>query len=141
MLRQSRDFSSELTQLAEMRRFVRETCEQVWPNDTSPTVLDEIELALQEAATNVVRHAYANESGRPIRLDLAVDENELEVTLLHQGCDFDPETVPPPSFDGSRTGGFGIHLIRQLMDDVCYLHGDPGCGVRMRKRRAAQTGV
>jgi len=141
MLRQSRDFTSEMTQLADMRHFVRDCCAQVWPADTAPAVLGEIELALQEAAANVVRHAYGNEPGRPIRLEVAVSDDELELTLLHQGCDFDPEAVPPPSFDGSRTGGFGVHLIRQLMDDVSYLHGEPGCGVRLRKRRLARTGA
>ena len=104
-------------------------------------MLDEVELALQEAATNVVRHAYKNEPGQRIRLDVAVDEHELELTITHDGEDFDPEAVPPPSFDGSRTGGFGIHLIRKLMDDVCYLHGAAGCGVRMRKRRPANEGT
>ncbi|MFL5342918.1 MAG: ATP-binding protein [Gemmataceae bacterium] len=138
MLRRSRVFTSEMPQLAEMRRFVRGCAEEAWPGDVPAAALDEIELALQEAATNVVRHAYGNEPGRPIQLDVIADEHHLEVTITHTGEDFDPEAVPPPSFDGSRTGGFGLHLIRTLMDEVCYLHGEPGCGVRMSKRRPAK---
>jgi anti-sigma regulatory factor (Ser/Thr protein kinase) len=135
MLRRSQEFVSELPHLAAMRRFVGDCCREAWADDVPPEVLDQIHLALQEAAANVVFHAYGNEPGQPIRLEVAIDEDAMELVLTHDGKDFDPAAVPPPKYDGSRTGGFGVHLIRQLMDEVEYLHGDGRCGVRMVKRR------
>src|SRR5437016_9843652 len=115
MIRASREFTSDLPQLAELRRFVSDVVRRVWP-DAPPDLLAQLGLALQEAAVNVVIHAYQREPGRPIYADLEIDDERLAVTLTHQGRDFDPAAVPPPDFDGSRTGGFGVHLIRQIMD-------------------------
>lgn len=130
-----RDFTSDLTQLAEIRQFVRACCEAAWPRETSAEVFIELDLAVQEAAANVIHHAYGNTAGQPIHLDVSALPDEVEVILTHHGADFDPVGVPSPRFDGSRTGGFGVHLIRELMDEVEYLHGEQP-GIRFKKRRA-----
>jgi anti-sigma B factor antagonist len=151
MVRETREFTSELAQLAELRQWFGSQVRRTWP-DAALELLTLVELAVQEAAANVVIHAYEREPGRPIYADLQVDDQQLALTLTHEGRDFDPAAVPPPAFDGSRTGGFGVHLIRELMDEVCYLHaatpspyplqleGGEGrvrgrCGIRLVKRR------
>src|SRR5262249_8017136 len=56
----------------------------------------------------------------------------------HRGRDFDPAQIDPPSFDGSRYGGFGHYLIGRCVDDVRYVHNDEGRrGIRFVKRRHA----
>jgi anti-anti-sigma factor len=134
MIRVRREFTSDLAQLAELRRFVSDGILRAWP-DTPLDLLAQVELALQEAAVNVVIHAYQRQPGRPIYADLEIDDDRLALTLTHQGSDFDPAAVPPPHFDGSRTGGFGVHLIRELMDEVHYLHAAARRGIRMVKLR------
>src|SRR5262245_12023764 len=138
MVHEIREFTSDLPQLAELRHFVSEQAHALW-TDAAPASFDQLELALQEAAANVLIHAYQREPGRPIRAELTIDRDRLSLTLMHQGCDFDPSAVPPPEFDGSRTGGFGVHLIQQLMDHVCYVHGDTWRGIRMVKQRCPTT--
>jgi anti-sigma B factor antagonist len=64
------------------------------------------------------------------------DAEQASVALYHQGLDFDPDAVAPPAFDGSRTGGFGLYLIKILVDEVYYFRDPDGrCGVRLVKRR------
>src|SRR5262245_36129475 len=135
MERVRREFTSDLNELAELRRVAVECCRRAWGDGASGEALEQLELALQEAATNFVRHAYAGERERPIVLDMEVDAEACRLTLTHQGRDFDPAKVAPPDFDGSRFGGFGQFLIGQCVDEVRYLHGEGHAGVRLLKRR------
>lgn len=138
MNRIQREFTSDAAQLAELRRLVRDSCLAVWGNGVGEEAVTRIELAVQEAATNILRHAYNGAADGSIRVEICAFPDSIEVGLLHDGRDFDPTAVPPPSFDGSRAGGFGVYLIHQCMDRVRYLHGKTGeRGIRMVKYRAA----
>jgi anti-sigma B factor antagonist len=138
MVRLSREFGSDLCQLTELRRVVREACQTAWGASADPEMLDRIELAVQEAGSNIIRHAFDGSPTQAVELLVEVDADELRLSLLHRGRDFDPAEIRPPSFDGSRSGGFGHFLIRQCMDDVRYIHDDRGRhGIRLVKRRRA----
>ena len=54
----SREFRNDLRHLTEMRRFVRDACREAWGDTVDDEVLDRIELAVQEAASNIIRHAF-----------------------------------------------------------------------------------
>jgi sigma-B regulation protein RsbU (phosphoserine phosphatase) len=86
--------------------------------------LGEIQLAVQEAATNAVRHARTDHAALPMQVRVRVRSTDagIRVELRYPGVEFDPEAVPPPSLDGSRDGGFGVAIIRRCMDSVKYLH-------------------
>jgi anti-sigma B factor antagonist len=136
-----REFGSDPRQLTELRRLVRDCCRRAWAAGAREEAIDRVELGVHEAATNILRHAYRGTPGGPIRLDLVADADHVGVTLCHDGADFDPTAVPGPAFDGTRTGGFGLYLIHQCMDEVCYIHGEPGRrGVRMVRLRAGPAG-
>lgn len=132
-----REFTSDPAQLTELRGLVRDSCRQAWADGVTEETLARIELGVQEAATNILRHAYRGIPSGSIRMELTADADRMCLTLSHDGADFDPTAVPPPAFDGTRPGGFGVYLIHQCMDQVCYLHGPPGArGIRMVKHRA-----
>ena len=132
----SRRFTSDLEQLAEIRSFVRDQCNKIWPGESSAEALGKLELAVSEAATNIMLHAYARQPGRPIEVAVEGDDGQIMVSMYHQGCPFDPESVSPPSFDGSRHSGFGVYLIRESVDHVAYTQDADGkCGIQMMKRR------
>jgi anti-sigma regulatory factor (Ser/Thr protein kinase) len=132
----SRRFTSDLEQLAEIRGFVRDHCRAIWPEHSATEALAKLELAVSEAATNIILHAYGREPGRPIEVSVEGNEGQITITMYHQGCAFDPESVSPPSFDGSRHSGFGVYLIRETVDDVAYFQDEGGKnGIRMMKRR------
>jgi serine/threonine-protein kinase RsbW len=135
------EFTSDPDQLAELRAVVGAACRQAWADEAPDDTVQRVQLAVQEAATNILRHAYQGDSAGPIRAELTADSDRLTLTLTHDGADFDPTAVPPPAFDGTRAGGFGVYLIHQCMDHVCYVHGEPGRrGVTMVKHRAAPVG-
>ena len=52
------------------------------------------------------------------------DDAQVAIELLHSCEAFTPESVHRPSFDGSRSNGFGVYLIANCMDDVQYLQND-----------------
>jgi anti-sigma B factor antagonist len=130
----SREFTSEIGRLPELRQFVRECTERAWPEATAEQVFP-IELAAQEAAANIILHAYEGQPGQPILLRVDCDAERVELALTHEGREFDPTIVPPPKLDGSRRGGFGCHMIHRLMDEVRYLHGESLRGIRLVKHR------
>jgi anti-sigma regulatory factor (Ser/Thr protein kinase) len=132
----SRGFTSDLEQLAEIRGFVRDQCNRIWPAEVTADTLAKLELAVSEAATNIMLHAYERQPGRPIEVTVEGDDSQITVGMYHQGCPFDPLSVAPPSFDGSRHSGFGVYLIREAVDNVAYTQDADGkCGIQMMKRR------
>jgi len=84
--------------------------------------LDEVLLALQEATTNVVRHAYRDRD-EPGDMAVRVELTPLVVRLFvaDHGRGYEPSEVPPPSRHRPREGGYGLHLMRSLMSKVSYV--------------------
>jgi serine/threonine-protein kinase RsbW len=147
MAKQVREYASDLKHLATIRAFIEAECRRAWevevparsPHAGSPAelALDQLLLAVQEAATNIVRHGYEDEANRPIRVVLEVSPDEVQLLFCYPGKEFDPETVPPPVFDGSKEGGFGVYLIRQLVDEVRYHRDSAGlCSIHLHKKRS-----
>lgn len=99
----------------------------------------EMQLATDEAATNVIQHSYAQGTGDLV-VGAAVFDDTLEITLRDRGTPFDPANVPPPDLDSPleerRTGGLGIYLMRKLMNSVEFTVEDDDNVLRMRKRIA-----
>jgi sigma-B regulation protein RsbU (phosphoserine phosphatase) len=129
------DVPNHLGQLEHIRKFVTETL------SVSPEkILDEEEvyqlmLAVTEAASNVIRHALGDNPNAMISVSTDLFPDRIIVRLSHFGKDFDPDTAPPPVFDGTREGGFGVYMIRQCVDDVQYQHNPDGKNtIRMVKR-------
>lgn len=125
MVQIKQQYSSDLCQLPGMRALVRDVCRRNWGEQDHEEALAQLELAFQEAACNIIAHAYQGDPGQPIELVIEADDEQACVTLYHYGLDFDPGSVAAPSFDGSREGGFGIYLIHQSVDEVRYLHANP----------------
>ena len=83
-----------------------------------------LDLALEEAATNVVDHAYLHGSTQAGELLLRAEvvEDSLRLTLTDWGAPLDPDAVQPfdlgASVEARIQGGMGLHFIHSLMDDV-----------------------
>lgn len=97
----------------------------------SDTIAD-LKLALTEAVSNSVRHAYdaVGEGQVEIRYELRGDRISVEV--VDDGAGFDPEEAPSFEGDELSEGGLGIAIIRTLADDV-DIESRPGVrGSRLR---------
>src|SRR5271166_5197537 len=131
----ARTFSSDLQQLPEIRAFVRDVCRRAWNLPTGDEMTARLDLAVTEAAANIMRHAYRGEQGRPIEVIVDASPERVCVAMYHEGECFDPAAVPPPIFDGTREGGFGLYLIAQLVDEVVHYNESERRGIRLVKNR------
>lgn len=94
-----------------------------------------IELALQEALANAIRHGCKGDPTKQIQCIVTVDDDgEIMIVVRDPGSGFDPSAVPDPMATSNlfKPSGRGVFLINQLMDEVRY--EDEGREVRMKKR-------
>jgi anti-sigma regulatory factor (Ser/Thr protein kinase) len=105
--------------------------------------VQEVELALTEALSNVVRHAYGGRPDESIELFLTIDERALRLDVCDAGVPpFDPSTVAPPDLDNPSRGGYGLMLIDSLVDEVERdFRGGQGTRLSLIKHRTADTPV
>ncbi len=93
------------------------------PALSDPEILTyNVQLALQEACTNIVDHAYNLQAGAMFAITFSLHDTpaRLIVDLHDTGQSFNPEAVSAPNLDEPAEGGYGMFLIRELMDDISY---------------------
>lgn len=103
----------------------------------------EVQLAVDEAATNIILHAYGDHGLEgPITVETKLTGDEFTVYLHDRGVSFDPATVPEPDLvspvEDRVTGGLGLYLMRTLMDKVDFRFDVDGSNMlKMAKRMPA----
>ena len=112
---------AKLENLAVIGNFIAEAMKQLGiEQETFP-----VELAVDEACTNIIQHAYSGESEKSIRILFSVSGNDLVIKIRDWGKPFDPDSVPPPDRESElferKLGGLGVFLIRQMMDEIRYV--------------------
>jgi serine/threonine-protein kinase RsbW len=100
--------------------------------DLSDEVLADLKLALTEAASNSVRHAYAGEA-QPgvVQISYELQPDRLVIEVTDEGEGFDPEENEGPPEELSE-GGLGIAIIRAIADEVEIGTQPSGKGSRLR---------
>ena len=107
--------------------------EKNWPEEDVMAV----ELALQEAVANAIRHGCGGDSSKQLQCSVSCDESgEVVITVRDPGTGFDHTAVPNPLEPTNilKPSGRGIFLISGLMDQVKYADG--GRELQMRKKKA-----
>jgi anti-sigma regulatory factor (Ser/Thr protein kinase) len=105
--------------------------EKQWPESE----VMRVELALQEALANAIRHGCRNDSAKRVQCLVTIDgANEVTIVVRDPGTGFDPSAVPDPLAPENllKSGGRGVFLINELMDEVAF--SDRGRQVEMRRR-------
>lgn len=106
---------------------------------------EKIAMAVDEATTNVIQHAYHGAKDREIEIHFDPEGESLDIQILHDGDAL--EEVPMPAFDleklvaERRKGGMGIYIMRQVMDDLNFSKSESGknmCVMVRYKRRPAK---
>ncbi len=89
---------------------------------------DHVQLAVDEAATNVIQHGYGGEGDALFNVRWRADPGTLTIVITDQAPPFDPGSIPdvptPSSVDDLSVGGYGMRFIRQVMDEVDYVYRD-----------------
>ena len=87
------------------------------------------ETAVDEASTNVVKHAYGGKGGF-FQVSCDLRGTDIVVTIRDHGNKFDPGSVPLPEvsspLEDRKVGGLGIYMMRKMMDRVDYSFSDQG---------------
>ncbi len=131
-----------LQSLEDFRAFIREHCAQV--PGISAELLYDIQLAVDEACTNIITHGYAGMNPGSIILDLDVAADKITVSLTDFGHSFEPDDTPVPDINASteehELGGFGLFFIRQSMDRMDYHVTEDGNTMILTKYLAMPIG-
>jgi anti-sigma regulatory factor (Ser/Thr protein kinase) len=104
----------------------------------APPIEVAVNLALEEAVTNIVTHGYGGREGGAIAVEIAILPGEVVVCLEDSAPPFDPLQAPEPDFatplQQRRVGGLGVYLVKRIMDAVEYRRADGKNRLTMRKR-------
>ncbi|HEV2852789.1 MAG TPA: ATP-binding protein [Thermoanaerobaculia bacterium] len=107
----------------------------------SPDRIDEVRMAVVEACINALEHSHA--ADRKVFVTYQVvgdrDPEKLRILVRDNGVGFSPEVVPEPTMAGKLKAvhkrGWGLQIIRGLMDEVEIRSGAEGTTVVMSKMR------
>ena len=87
--------------------------------------IENIMLAVDEACTNIIKHAYKSFPEGDIVIKLEFNNQKLIISIIDHGNTFDPSAVPDPDlqkyYRNGKVGGLGMYLMKTLMDDVKYI--------------------
>jgi PAS domain S-box-containing protein len=126
LARSELEIRSDLTELRHVREFVREFCRTAPVGPFDQDDMAEIELAVNEAASNIMKHAYHGRADQRIQLDAEAFPGRVSIRLHHLGDSFDPSVVSPPAMDGSRESGFGVYFMGKTVDELRYSRDERG---------------
>jgi serine/threonine-protein kinase RsbW len=111
---------ADVDNLVTIRQFVQQTTAALGVGQEAQ---DDVILAVEEAATNIIVHGYQNQPGM-IEIDVRKAPDQLIVCLKDRAPNFDPIQVAPPDLtlplEKRPPGKMGLHLIRQLVDEISY---------------------
>lgn len=111
-----------LESLKDFREFIKEHCANI--PGVNNEVLYDVQLAVDEACTNIITHGYQDLNPGSIILDLELDPDKVTVSLTDFGHSFEPSNTPPPDIHATleerELGGYGLFLIQQSMDEMDY---------------------
>ena len=97
-----------------------------------------LNLAIEEAVVNVMNYAYPQGTVGDINIEAQADDEQLAFIISDSGSPFDPtaqqEADITLSAEERPIGGLGIHLVRQIMDDVAYERKDNYNILTLRKK-------
>ncbi len=131
-------FVGSLEQLARVRAFIAHRAPLLGCGDQDTFAL---ELACDEAATNIINHAFPERNGE-LRVELWREAEAVIVTLSYHGQAFDPLQIPEPVLDvpleQRPIGGLGLYFMRQMMNEV-HFEFDAVQGNRLTMRRVLKA--
>lgn len=130
------NITSDMRNLARVADFVADAAVK---SNLTTRQSDDVQMAVDEAVTNVMEHAYAGVTDGNIAIKMRIDEKLIFVEIRDQGKEFDPKKVKKPNIKGPLAersiGGLGVFFMKKLMDKVEFARDDAGNVTRMTKKR------
>jgi len=94
---------------------------QRWPED----LLFKIKLVIEEVGLNIIDYGYERDDSKEIEIRFHCGEDALTIDIIDEARAYDPLTEPPEpdtsaGIEERAVGGLGLHLVKEMMDEVCY---------------------
>ncbi len=130
-------FPARFEYLDEIRDLVAQTARE---GGFTEKAVYSLQLAADEAASNIIEHAYEGVSDASIDITCDMRGDTIVITMRDTGKSFEPSKVKQPNLEASlserQIGGLGVYLMRKLMDEVSYeSNSTTGNLLTMTKRR------
>ncbi len=129
------NFPADVNILSNVRSFVTGILKE---EGYGEEFINDVEMAADEAITNVVEHAYEYDASKTIGLRLTLEKKKLTLLIRDTGRAFDPASLPDVDLENHvkerKTGGLGRFLMKTLMDSVEYASGPDGNTLLMVKQ-------
>jgi anti-sigma regulatory factor (Ser/Thr protein kinase) len=99
--------------------------ESGWPLD----LVYKINLVLEELTLNIMNYGYTDDEVHLIDVSVKTENSRITIEIVDDGRPFNPiADAPRPDLEGPmmdrRIGGWGVHIVRTIMDDVSYVRAD-----------------
>jgi anti-sigma regulatory factor (Ser/Thr protein kinase) len=115
----------DIRQISQLANFIQTLSEE---KHLDPSLAMSLNLALEEAVSNVIMYAYPKDSDGLVEIEAILKDNLLEFFISDNGQPFDPTEAPQAdvtlSAEERPIGGLGIYLVRSIMDSVSYERAD-----------------
>ena len=119
--------------MAYTRQWIAEKAKQAGLSDGD---IFDLQVVINEACSNVIKHAYQMENGHEIILSVVIDSNEIALTVRDFGNKIDLNRYQPSNFDVPSESGYGLFIMQSLMDVVEYdISHELGTELKMVKLR------
>ena len=133
-LQRSLTLPNDINTIPQLNEFIDTVCEEL---EIDMALAMSLNLAMEEAVVNVMDYAYPEGTEGEVDIEAIADETQLHFTISDSGNPFDPtakeEVDTTLSAEERPIGGLGIHLIRQLMDNISYERKDGKNILRLSK--------
>lgn len=134
---EARSFRSDPRQFREVRNWLALIAREEGFQEIDT---QEISVALSEACANIHRHAYLGKTDGRIDLRVEIESRVMRLSVQDYGVAFDPGSYRPPDLSRPAENGYGIYLMRTLMDHVEHHALPAGTRVVMTKQSRPGTG-
>jgi anti-sigma regulatory factor (Ser/Thr protein kinase) len=123
--RQTIALRNDLAEIPRLTEFVDAFCAPLGP---APRDVPALQLALEEAITNVINHGYADGQPHTFTVELAAADRRVTVIVTDDAPAYDPlsrsEVDITLPLEDRPIGGLGVHLVKKLMDSARYERRD-----------------
>lgn len=128
------DLPSEASVLSLVRAALRAVADDARRVRLLPREVDEVQVVLQEACTNVIRHAHKGDASKRLVVEFLRREDALEILVRDSGPEFVLGAKKRDESEGIPEGGYGVTIMRSWMDEVTLTHDGSGNLLRLVRR-------
>ena len=114
-------FQNDMQELTHVLQLVNVFLE---PRELQSKLVYAVNLILEEILVNIIKYGYDDEDSREIEVRIGVEEEEVALTVVDDGKEFNPLTVPPPDHSKSAMErieeGLGLQFVRHMRNAMEY---------------------